>query len=195
MDPSPAPVAVRAAIARSCAFMLILLSQLACQHTGYGGRAYGEVPLGAPVDAYLQSLWGDVGSLDAAERSGRVRVVQDSEGMQSVKVPAAEVGIGVEVAGVGPVELTMSLHDGRIMSAGWYYLGESEEHTVAIALELFHQICLETGRTPDRLAELMYAWPVDTRVHMMGVDLDRRQVVWGIASQKMIGESTDESDE
>ena len=184
-----------ATIARLSIGALLLCSQLACSHAGYGGRAFGEVPLGSPVEDYLRSSWDDFESLDQAERSGELRLMVDSDGMRTVRVPAAEVGFEMEVGGVRPTFLTMSLHDGRIISAGCFFQGENLKHTIAIALELYHRICDAAGRGPKEFEPLMYRWQVGKRNYIMGLDLDLNQVAWGVVSQKMLDQAVEASKE
>jgi len=173
----------------SLACVLLLLSQVACIHTGYGGRAFGEVPLGSPVEDYLRTLWPDFESLDEAEESGRLWIEVDPEGMRMVKIPAEDVGIDMVFAGVQPREFSMSLHDGRIMSTGFLYQASDPEQGKAIAIGIYNHLYEETGREPTELAPYSYSWPGDKQSHIMGIDTRSNRIVWGVASGKMMAEA------
>ena len=171
---------------RSSAWALILCSQLACAHAGYGGRAFGQVPLGSPVERYLRTVWTDFGSLEQAEESGRLWIEVDPGGMQTVKVPAEEIDFGIAFAGVQPREFSMSLRDGRIMSAGFKYCATDPEQGIAIANGIYAHLEGETGHGPDQLAPFAYVWPDGDRAHMVGINTERNEIAWGIASRKMM---------
>ena len=174
---------------RSSVWALILCSQLACAHAGYGGRAFGQVPLGSSVERYLRTVWTDFGSLEQAEESGRLWIEVDPGGMQTVKVPAEEIDFGIAFAGVQPREFSMSLRDGRIMSARFLYQARDPEQGKAIAIGIYNHLYEETGREPTELAPYSYSWPGDKQSHMMGIDTRSNRIVWGVASMKMMAEA------
>ena len=180
------PLSCAARAARSAVWALLICSQLACAHAGYGGRAFGQVPLGSPVEGYLRRVWTDFESLEQAEESGRLRIEVDSGGMRTVKVPADDLDFRVEFAGVQPQELSLSLDDGRIMSAGFNYRATDPEQGIAVANGIYEHLEQETGHGPRQLAPFQYAWLDGARTHMVGIDPDRNEIVWGIASNKMM---------
>ena len=182
-------------VVATLAWASLLAGQVACRHSSYGGRAFGEVPLGSPVEEYLRSVWADFESLDEAEESGRLWIEVEPGGMRTVKMPAEVLGFGPEVGGVRPREFSMSLYAERIMSTGFLYQAVDPAEGIAIATGIYEYLKKKTGNEPRQIVPYSYVWEGKKRHNLVGIDTETNRIVWGITSIAMMAEARNEEED
>ncbi len=176
-------------VVAALAWASLLAGQVACRHSSFGGRAFGEVPLGSPVEKYLRTVWADFESLDEAEESGQLWIEVDPDGMRTVNIPAEAVGFGPEFGGVRPSKLSMNLYGERIMSAGFLYQAVDSAEGIAIATGIYDHLKKETGIEPRQIVPFHYVWEGRRRHNIVGIDTETNRIVWGITSREMMTEA------